>query len=72
MTAIDVEAMLAKRIAEADRVLAIIPRQQLFGAQVVDVDAGLAGQAMSLADHELEIFSEERPRVTPRSETTNR
>ena len=39
VTAIDVDAVLAQRAAETLGVLAIIARQQLLGAQILEVDA---------------------------------
>ena len=54
MAAFDVEAVLAQRVADALRMLAIISRQQLFGPQIVEFDAGLPGQPVLPADDEPE------------------
>ena len=65
VAAIDVDAVLAQRLAKAVGMLAIISRQQLLRPQVLEVNAFAFRQPMLPADDEMEILGEKRPGVEP-------
>ena len=65
MAAIDVEPMLAKRSVYPHAMLTVIPRQQLFGAKIDEVDFIAGRQRVVLVDDELKVFREQRPGVEP-------
>src|SRR5215470_111184 len=62
---IDVDAMLAQRVVQAATVLAISPRQQLLGAQIIESDVLAVRQPMPFADDEVKILGEQRPCIQP-------
>ena len=65
MAAIDVEPVFAKRGLHPLGVLAIVPRQQLLGAKILEVDLLARRQRMLPVDDELKVLGEQRPGVEP-------
>ena len=63
MTAVDIDAVLAQRIVEAARMFAIVARQQLFVAQILETNPVAARQRVPLVDDEVEVFGEQRPGI---------
>jgi len=65
MATIHIKPMFAKRSVRPRRMLAVIPREQLLGAKIDEVDFIARRQRMVFVDDELKVFGEQRPGVEP-------
>ena len=65
VAAIDRNAMLAERSAQPIRMFAVISRQPLLGAEIIEADCVALRQRMPPVDDEIEILGEQRPGVEP-------